>query len=50
MYIDTQLKAFRMGKRHNDIMSAVAAELTDNEIRKYAEWYSEAFFTVETVE
>lgn len=40
IYIDTQLKAFRMGKRQNDIMSGVAADLTDEEIRSYADWYS----------
>ncbi|PYG27168.1 c-type cytochrome [Pelagimonas varians] len=50
MYIDTQLKAFRLGKRQHEIMSDVAADLTDDEIRAYAQWYSDAFFTVETVD
>lgn len=39
IYIDTQLKAFRLGKRESDIMSGIAAELTDDEIRAAATWY-----------
>lgn len=50
MYIDTQLKAFRTGKRQSDIMSVVASELSDEEIRAAAEWYANAFFAVEPVE
>jgi len=40
IYIETQLKAFRSGKRVNDIMNTIAAELTDDEIRAAANWYS----------
>jgi len=40
IYIDTQLKAFRSGKRNHEIMSAIATDLTDEEIREIAEWYS----------
>ena len=40
IYIDTQLKAFKRGKRSHDIMSEVAAGLTDQEIRAIADWYS----------
>nr|WP_245155567.1 c-type cytochrome [Paracoccus ravus] len=39
IYIDTQLKAFRNGTRKNDIMSPIAAELTDAQIRAIADWY-----------
>jgi cytochrome c553 len=39
IYIDTQLKAFRSGKRTHDVMSEVAADLTDAEIRAFADWY-----------
>jgi len=39
IYIDTQLKAFRLGNRKHEIMSAVAAEMTDAEIRAVADWY-----------
>jgi cytochrome c553 len=41
IYIDTQLKAFRTGKRKHDIMSEIAAGMTDEEIRAVADWYSQ---------
>lgn len=40
IYIDTQLKAFRSGKRQHEIMSDVAADLTDDQIRAVANWYA----------
>ncbi|GAA0300665.1 c-type cytochrome [Rhodovulum strictum] len=40
IYIDTQLKAFRSGKRRHAIMSEIAADMTDEEIRAVADWYS----------
>lgn len=40
IYIDTQLKAFRIGKRTNEIMSEMAKDLTDEEIRSFADWYA----------
>ena len=40
IYIDTQLKAFRSGKRTHEVMSEIAADLTDEEIRAAAEWYA----------
>lgn len=46
MYLDTQLKAFRSGKRTHDIMSGIAAEMTNDEIRAVAEWYSSVGFEV----
>jgi len=46
MYIDTQLKAFRTGKRTHDIMSRIAAEMTNAEIRAVAEWYANVNFKV----
>lgn len=39
IYIATQLKAFRSGKRTHEIMSEIAAGLTDDEIRDLADWY-----------
>ena len=50
IYIDTQLKAFRSGKRLHDVMTAVASELTDEEIRAAADWYAEIEIGIETVE
>nr|WP_235823932.1 c-type cytochrome [Actibacterium lipolyticum] len=40
IYIDTQLKAFRNGKRVHEVMSDIAADLTDVEIRAMADWYA----------
>ncbi len=40
IYIDTQLKAFRSGKREHEVMSAIVADLTDEEIRAAADWYA----------
>ena len=40
IYLDTQLKAFRSGKRASEIMGPVAAELDDAAIRAAAEWYA----------
>ncbi len=40
IYIDTQLKAFKRGKRQHEIMSQVAAALSDAEIREIADWYA----------
>ena len=41
IYIDTQLKAFRLGKRTHEVMSAVAEDMTDAEIRAVADWYAD---------
>ncbi len=40
IYIDTQLKAFRDGRRVHDIMTDISADLTDAEIRQLADWYA----------
>ncbi|MGS4946579.1 c-type cytochrome [Meridianimarinicoccus sp. RP-17] len=46
IYIDTQLKAFRSGKRTHELMSNIAADLTDAEIRAYADWYGATTLTI----
>lgn len=46
IYIDTQLKAFRSGKRTHEIMSEIAAGMTDQEIRAAADWYAAVGFEV----
>ena len=46
IYIDTQLKAFRSGKRNHEVMSKIAAQLTDEQMRKISEWYSNVKFGV----
>ncbi|SFR09565.1 c-type cytochrome [Poseidonocella sedimentorum] len=40
IYIETQLKAFRIGKRAHDIMSPIAEGMTDAEMREVADWYA----------
>ena len=40
IYIDTQLKAYRVGKRNHAIMSEIASELSDEEIRELANWFA----------
>lgn len=47
IYIETQLKAFRNGKRKHDIMTAIAEEMTDDEIRSSARWFSNLSFVAE---
>ena len=47
IYTVTQLKAFRLGKREHEVMSAIAAELTDAEMRALADWYAAAKLTIE---
>ena len=46
VYLETQLKAFRSGKRENEIMSVVAAGLSNEDISDLAAWYSSIQFTV----
>ena len=50
IYIDTQLKAFRSGKRTHEIMSGIAAEMTDAEIRSAADWYAAVGIDITLVE
>lgn len=40
IYIDTQLKAFRSGKRSHEIMNGIAEGMSDQEIRAAADWYA----------
>jgi cytochrome c553 len=50
IYIDTQLKAFRSGKRQSDVMTPIAAEMTDAEMRAAADWYAAVKLQIEQVE
>jgi len=40
IYIVTQLKAFRSGRRTHSQMSIIASGLSDNDIANLARWYS----------
>ncbi|WP_099864654.1 c-type cytochrome [Pararhizobium haloflavum] len=50
IYLETQLKAFRSGERENEMMSVVAANLTDEQISDVAAWYESIKVTVEVPE
>ena len=40
IYIETQLKAFRTGKRESPVMGPITTELSDEDIRAVADWYA----------
>lgn len=40
IYLQTQLKAFRSGKREHEMMSVVAKDLSDEDIADLAAWYA----------
>ena len=40
IYLETQLKAFRSGKRVHEIMSVIAKDLSDEDIADLSAWYS----------
>lgn len=46
VYLATQLKAFRSGKRTHEIMSVIAGDLSDQDIDDLAAWYSSIEFSV----
>jgi len=45
IYLATQLKAFRSGKRQHEIMSVIAGQLSDEDISDLSAWYSSIVFT-----
>ena len=50
IYIETQLKAFRSGKRTHDVMTPIAIELSDDDIRAFADWYAAIALTITAVD
>ena len=46
IYLEAQLKAFRSGKRKNEMMSVVASQLSDDDIANLAAWYASIKITV----
>jgi cytochrome c553 len=40
MYLVSQLRAFRGGKRTHEVMSVIAKALSDDDIDQLAEWFS----------
>ena len=47
IYTSEQLKNYRSGKRHHEVMSVIAKPLTDADIANLAAWYSSIKVTVE---
>lgn len=47
IYLETQLKAFRSGKRVHEIMSLVAKNLSDEDITDLSAWYSSIKITAQ---
>lgn len=47
MYLEAQLQAFRDGSRVNEVMNAIAADLTDDDIAAAVDWYSKVSLAVE---
>ena len=47
IYLEGQLKAFRSGKRRHEMMSIVAKELSDDDMKDLAAWYSAIKISVE---
>lgn len=50
IYTDTQLKAFRFDKRTHEVMSPIAKDLSDDEVRAVAEWYAAIGLTITQVD
>jgi cytochrome c553 len=46
-YLEKQLKAFKSGERKQEQMSIIAKDLSDDDMRNIAEWYSTLKVTVE---
>jgi cytochrome c553 len=46
IYLTEQLKAYRSGKRQNEVMSVIAKPLTDDQIEAAVRWYSGIKVTV----
>lgn len=46
LYLASQLKAFRSGRREHQVMSVIAGQLDDTDIADLAAWYSSIEFTV----
>jgi cytochrome c553 len=50
MYLDTQLKAFRTGKRPSDVMRPMASDLSNADIRLLSDWFSQISLKTEMKE
>ena len=46
IYIQTQLEAFRTGKRQSEVMVPIAQSLSPEEIRAVADWFAAIRFEI----
>lgn len=46
IYLTEQMKAYRSGKRQNEVMAVIAKPLTDDQIAAAVKWYSSVKITV----
>jgi cytochrome c553 len=47
IYLSEQLKNYRSGKRHHEVMGVIAKSLTDADIANLSAWYSAIKISVE---
>jgi cytochrome c553 len=47
IYLVEQLRNYRSGKRHHEVMSVIAKPLTDEDIQNVSDWYASLVITVE---
>ncbi len=45
IYIETQIKAYRTGQRVNEVMQAIASDISDADLRAAATWYGNVTLT-----
>lgn len=50
IYLQTQLKSFRSGKRENEMMTVVAKDMSDQDIANLAAWYASIEISVKMPE
>jgi cytochrome c553 len=47
LYLVEQLRNYRSGKRHHEVMSVIARPLSDEEIHNLSDWYASLILNVE---
>ena len=47
VYLVEQLRNYRSGKRHHEVMSVIAKPLSDQDIEDLAQWYASLQIRVE---
>jgi cytochrome c553 len=47
IYLVEQLRNYRSGKRHHEVMSVIAKPLSDEDIQNVSDWYASLVLTVQ---